>query len=151
MSKKFVEASDDVKKLVETVVDETCPTLLTIPVHFKVLSVQKAKEIVSVQKANDVVQFFSNKEDLVLVYVWEDLFFQFPEEDRKILVENALAGVFYKYESSNLSVQQPTIKTHPVMVSKYNMQVVNILETAFHLIDKTLQDEKGTKKSRKRK
>ena len=48
-------------------------------------------------------------------------------------------------------MQQPTIKTHPVMVSKYNMQVVNILETAFHLIDKTLQDEKGTKKSRKRK
>lgn len=69
---KFTKASDEIQNLVDEIAAEL--GLSQMGIKFDALCVGKAKDVVTVQKANATAEYYSDKEDLVLVIVFEEAF-----------------------------------------------------------------------------
>ena len=148
---KFEVASDDVEKLFEQVRDNTS---IQNWVEFKVLCNNKQKEVCKIVKSNELVELLTEGINFVVV-INEEIFRGLPDDMRRIVIDECLAGVFVS-ETDTVSIEKPDFNTYTGVLAKYgDSMIIKLHESIKSLYDaKKQKDDEAkaitkTKKSKK--
>ena len=148
-------ASPDVEKLIQDVAQEM--GLIQQGLEFQALCTTKAKEIVKVSKAGEVAEVMSDKENLLVVIVYEDAFDVVDEKTRFMWTRMALDSVVYDFEKNKVTLSAPMISMTLGCYQKFGNVATQHAELALHTIQQLEEAEKQRKaeakaaKTRKRK
>ena len=118
---KYDEVENDTEKLFDKVLDGS-----TIPQHLcniKLLSNDKLKTPYKVAKANDITAHMSGYD--VFVIVNEIIFFYLEENQRQMLLDEALAQVFVNGETGSIKLVKPDVSTFSGIIDKYGLEEWN--------------------------
>ena len=137
-------ASPDIEKLVQDVATEM--GLVQMGVEFQALNTKKAKEVVKISKASEVTEILSDKENLVVVIVYEEAFDRVEEKDRWMWIRMALDCVSYDMEKDKISLNTPIVAVPLGYYQKYGNLAVQKAELALITIQQ-IQDEEKEKKA----
>lgn len=103
---KYCTADDDVQNLVHEVAAELN---LENFMDFEALYVPKAKEVVTVSKASAIAEYLSKRDDLILVFVFADIFEQYEEKDKYMAIRSALEQISVNYETGKITIGCPMV------------------------------------------
>jgi hypothetical protein len=149
-------ASPDVEKLVQEVAQEM--GLVQQGLEFQALCTTKAKDIVKVSKAGEVAEVVSDKENLLVVVVYEDAFDVVDEKTRYMWTRMALDSVVYDSEKNKVTLSVPMLTMTLGCYQKFGNTATQHAELALHTIQQLEEAEKqrkaeakATAKARKRK
>jgi outer membrane murein-binding lipoprotein Lpp len=148
-------ASPDVEKLIQDVAQEM--GLIQQGLEFQALCTTKAKEIVKVSKAGEVAEVMSDKENLLVVIVYEDAFDVVDEKTRFMWTRMALDSVVYDSEKNKVTLSAPMLTMTLGCYQKFGNVATQHAELALHTIQQLEEAEKQRKaeakaaKTRKRK
>lgn len=148
-------ASPDVEKLIQDVAQEM--GLIQQGLEFQALCTTKAKEIVKVSKAGEVAEVMSDKENLLVVIVYEDAFDVVDEKTRSMWARMALDSVVYDSEKNKVTLSAPMLTMTLGCYQKFGNVATQHAELALHTIQQLEEAEKQRKaeakaaKTRKRK
>ena len=137
-------ASPDIEKLVQDVATEM--GLVQMGVEFQALNTKKAKEVVKISKASEVTEILSDKENLVVVIVYEEAFDRVEEKDKWMWIRMALDCVSYDMEKDKISLNTPIVAVPLGYYQKYGNLAVQKAELALLTIQQ-IQDEEKEKKA----
>lgn len=155
---KFSKASDEIQKLVNEIAGEL---YLSTSVDFEAVCVAKAKEVVEVRKASAVAEYLSNREDLVLVMVFEEAFdaLGFDEQaqkDKYMWLRMAMTQVIVD-EKGKVNIGVPSVTIPVEFYDKFKGAAVDSALLAKHTIAQLeekhreeKEKEKADKASRKK-
>ena len=149
MAKTLSAASEEYVKLVEEAVAET--GLDRMGVDFQVYNLLKTKnEVVRVQKANEIAEILTNREDLVIVAIYEKAFDKVDVKAQRIWLESALAKVSYDSEKDKLVIGgEPTLTIPLGMYHKYDKLAVDMAELE-QLTLQQIRDEEAEEKEKQK-
>ena len=149
MAKTLSVASEEYVKLVNEVVAET--GLDRMGVDFQVYNLLKTKnEVVRVQKANEIAEILTNREDLVIVAIYEKAFDKVDVKAQRIWLESALAKVSYDNEKDKLVIGgEPTLTIPLGMYHKYDKLAVDMAELE-QLTLQQIRDEEAEEKEKQK-
>ena len=148
-------ASPEVEKLIQDVAQEM--GLIQQGLEFQALCTTKAKEIVKVSKAGEVAEVMSDKENLLVVIVYEDAFDVVDEKTRFMWTRMALDSVVYDSEKNKVTLSAPMLTMTLGCYQKFGNVATQHAELALHTIQQLEEAEKQRKaeakaaKTRKRK
>lgn len=155
MAKTLSVASEEYVKLVNEVVAET--GLDRMGVDFQVYNIlNPKKEVIKVQRANEVAEILSNRQDLVIISIAEEIFDLVDEKTRRLWAEDALSNVSYDSEKEKLLIgKEPMISTTFGMYNKYGQLSIDMAElkilTLEQYLDKKKEEEERKKEEKKNK
>ena len=141
---KLTMASPDIEKLVQDVATEM--GLTQMGVEFQALNTKKAKEVVKISKASEVTEILSDKENLVVVIVYEEAFDRVEDKDKWMWVRMALDCISYDMEKDKISLNTPIVAVPLGYYQKYGNVAVQNAELALLTIQQ-IQDEEKEKKN----
>lgn len=144
---KLTMASPDVEKLVYDVANEM--GLIQMGVEFQALNTKKAKEVVKVSKANEVTEILSDKENLVVVIVYEEAFDRVDDKNKWMWVRMALDCVSFDAEKNKISLVTPIVAVPLGYYQKYGNVAVQNAELALLTIQQIQDEEKERKEAEK--
>lgn len=136
-------ASPEIDKLVQDVAIEM--GLIQIGLEFQALCTSKAKEIVKVAKAGEVAEIMSDKENLLVVIVYEDAFNLVDEKTRYMWTRMALDSVVYDSEKDKVSLSAPMLTMTLGCYQKFGNVATQHAELALHTIQQLEEIEKQRK------
>lgn len=142
---KFTKASEDIAKIVDEVAAELGYDNF---LDFETLSVPKAKDVVTVSKASSVVEFFSKRDDLILVFVYEKAFDMVEDKDKYMWVRLALEQIVYDTEKDKVSIGIPSITVPVGCYEKWKNVAVDSALLAQYTISQ-IKDQEAEEKARK--
>lgn len=120
---KYEEPFEDTLEIFSGVIEKT---ELNRYVNIKILTDNKLKKVVAkATKASDLVKF-ETKND-VYIFVNEDIFDQLTDEQKVMAADEVLAGVSFDTEKDKLVINQPDVKTHSLVLSKYGYKEYDVL------------------------
>lgn len=92
-------------------------------VKVDVLVNNNQKELYKVMKANDLARFYSieyNNQDVeIIVTINEEIFNDLEEEQKQIIVDEAVTTISVNLESGSISLTKPDVKTFSGVLRKY--------------------------------
>jgi hypothetical protein len=119
---KYEEPFEDTLELFNEVIDEAdLGRVMTITV----LTNNRAKDIVKVSKANELLKFRTG--DDVIIVLNEKIFEQLPEEQRRIVVEEAIAYISYDFEKDKVVISQPDFMAHSGILRKHTYARIEVV------------------------
>lgn len=136
-------ASPEVEKLVQDVAQEM--GLVQQGLEFQALCTTKAKDIVKVSKAGEVAEVVSDKENLLVVIVYEDAFDIVDEKTRYMWMRMALDSVVYDSEKNKVTLSAPMITMTLGCYQKFGNTATQHAELALHTIQQLEEAEKQRK------
>lgn len=109
MARTIIEASDEYRELVDDIFQEHQLN------HFCELEVFRftriGKEVIKVVKANELAERMSQRDDVVVVIVAEEIFDMVDAQTKRVWIENALAQVGQKESDGTLELgKEPQVK-----------------------------------------
>ncbi len=119
---KFYTADEEIQNLVHEVAAELN---LENFMDFEALCVPKAKEIVTVSRASKVAEFLSGREDLILVFIFEEIFEQFDEKTKYMFIRMAMDQISFDSEHDKIIIGCPTITVPVGFYQKYEKAAVD--------------------------
>lgn len=119
---KFYTADEEIQNLVHEVAAELN---LEQYMDFEALCVPKAKEIVTVSKASALAEFLSNRDDLILVMVFDEVFSQFDEKTKYMFIRMAMDKISYDSEKDKIVLDCPMITLPVGFYQKYEKVAVD--------------------------
>ncbi len=149
MAKTLSSASEEYVKLLKEAVAET--GLDRMGVDFQAFNLIKAKnQVVKVMKANEIAELLSNREDLVIVGIYEEAFDLVDEPTKRLWLESALSQVSYDSEKGRLNIGgEPTITVTLGFYHKYNEKAVELAELEQLTLQQIRDKEEEEKERRK--
>ena len=142
---KYFTTSDDIAEIVNRKFQET--GLSGYGVNLKTLSVKKAKEVVKVSKASAATEFIAKKDDMIQLFIYEEVFDRLPDEVKDMLIEMALSNVSYDVDKDKLNVDTNPFNQIFSMRKKYGNVILDNLELASMLILQVEEEEKERKQA----
>lgn len=142
---KYFTTSEDIAEIVNRKFQET--GLSGYGVNLKTLSVKKAKEVVKVSKASAATEFIAKKDDMIQLFIYEEVFDRLPDEVKDMLVEMALSNVSYDIDKDKLNVDTNPFNQIFSMRKKYGNVILDNLELASMLILQVEEEEKERKQA----
>ena len=142
---KYFTTSDDIAEIVNRKFQET--RLGSYGVNLKTLSVKKAKEVVKVSKASAATEFIAKKDDMIQLFIYEEVFDRLTDEVKDMLIEMALSNVSYDSEKDKLNVDTNPFNQIFSMRRKYGNVILDNLELASMLILQVEEEEKERKQA----
>lgn len=120
-------------------------------VEFQVLNLKKSKkEVIKVQKANEIVELALEKEDVVVVSIYEKAFDMVDDQTKELWIENALNPVHYDMEKDKVIIGgEPTITVDLGMYHTYKDVIIQKLELAALTLQQIADAEKEKKAQEK--
>jgi hypothetical protein len=120
-------------------------------VEFQVLNLKKSKkEVIKVQKANEIVELALEKEDVVVVSIYEKAFDMVDDQTKELWIENALNPVQYDMEKDKVIIGgEPTITVDLGMYHTYKDVIIQKLELAALTLQQIADAEKEKKAQEK--
>ena len=146
---KFIKASEDTQELVEKVAEERD---LTSYIDFETIHFGKLKEVITVMKASASAEYLSNREDLVLVMIREDVFDKVDEKTKMMWIRMGLDQVSYDSEKDKVVIGTPSITIPVGFYEKYKDEAVKAALLAKYTIaqvEDELRDKKNQEKAKK--
>ena len=157
MAKKLTIASPEYVKLVNEVASTKA---IGNFVEFQVYNIRRSKkEVIKVQKASELVELALEKEDVVVISIYEEAFDLQTDEVKRLWIENAINQVRYDSEKDKFIIgDEPTIVVDLGMYRKYGDTLIKTLElqalTLQQIADAEKQkkaDEKAARKAKSKK
>ena len=142
---KYFTTSEDIAEIVNRKFQET--GLGGYGVNLKTLSVKKAKEVVKVSKASAATEFIAKKDDMIQLFIYEEVFDRLTDEVKDMLIEMALSNVSYDSEKDKLNVDTNPFNQIFSMRRKYGNVILDNLELASMLILQVEEEEKERKQA----
>jgi len=142
---KFFDASDESIKLFNELLKSTSiPTFI----KFKVLSVEKQKQLYKVSKANDVLNHLTGYDFVICLN--EQLFEQLELDQQKIVLDEALAHIVYDGSSDKVSLSKPDVVTFSGIISKYSVKEYLRVKECIDAMLKQQEEKEKEKKANKK-
>ena len=148
MAKSLTQASPEYVDLVKEVV-ATKSNLNYI--EFQVYNIKKSKkDVIKVQKANELVELALDKEDLVVVSLYERAFDLVDDQTKRLWIENAINAVRYDMEKEKVVIDAgPTINVGLGMYHTYGDIIIQKLELAALTLQQ-IEDQDKEKKAQEK-
>lgn len=148
MAKSLTQASPEYVDLVKEVV-ATKSNLNYI--EFQVYNIKKSKkDVIKVQKANELVELALDKEDLVVVSLYERAFDLVDDKTKRLWIENAINAVRYDMEKEKVVIDAgPTINVGLGMYHAYGDVIIQKLELAALTLQQ-IEDQDKEKKAQEK-
>lgn len=89
-------------------------------VSIKILANNEQKEIFKVVKANDLVRHLTEED--VIIILNEKIFEKLPEEQKKMIGDEALASISFDSERNKLNISTPDLVTYSGIITKYSLE-----------------------------
>ena len=137
----FRKIDEDNEKIFDSVKEES-----SIPrwVEFGVFANDDLKELYQVKKMSDFNEFISDGLNIAVI-INEEIFDQLPEEDKKLALEEALAGVKVD-ENDKISVEKFDFTTYTGMLQKHgDEKMIRLNESIKALFDQMEEQKKQAK------
>lgn len=149
MAKTLSSASEEYVKLLKEAVAET--GLDRMGVDFQAFNLIRTKnQVVKVMKANEIAELLTNREDLVIVGIYEKAFDLVDEATKRLWLESALSQVSYDSEKDKIVIGgEPTITVTLGFYHKYNEKAVELAELE-QLTLQQIRDQEKEEKERKK-
>ena len=127
------------------VLDKT--TISQNVVEFKLLHNPQLKEAYELKKQSDLVSYLADGINMVLI-INEDVFDKLTDEQKKILLEEALNGILVN-DSDKIIVEKPDFSTHTGILQKHGVEtMVSLKETVKAILsEKRIKDEEDKQMS----
>ena len=113
---KFEDIYETTQALFNEVLDTT---MLPQFVDFKLLANEKQKQVVKVFKAGEIFNHMTNID--VFVVLNEGIFDQLEKEQQLLVIEEALAHVYYDGEKDTLKILRPDLTTFSGIIAKHGI------------------------------
>lgn len=139
----FVEISDDVKEVLDSVIAETN---LSYVMNIYYYGVSKQKGVIKVSKLNPIGEAVSKKPGTIIITVRENIFELLSPKQQRMLVEDAINQVLYDDEKDKITIEQPTITMTASGWKKYGEELANAYETSL-LTAQQLEEEEAEAKA----
>jgi len=121
---KYEDPFEDTLEIFEGVI---ASTNIDRYVTIKILTDNNLKKVVAkAVKANDLVKY-ETKND-VYIFVNEVIFEQLTEEQQVMAADEVVAGLIFDSEKEKLTINQPDVKTHSGVLSKYGYDRYEVLQ-----------------------
>jgi hypothetical protein len=120
---KFETPFEDTQELFNKVIDST--GLGNYGVVITVLTNNTAKEIFKVTKANDLLKFRTG--DDVIIVLNEKIFEKLTDEQKIIVVEEAVAYIAYDSENDKLLITKPDFIAHSGILRKHTFATIEVV------------------------
>lgn len=143
---KIFETSQDIVDLAYDKFNET--GLIHMGINLKIMSVTSSKDVLKVSRANATTEFLTKSEDIVTLYVYEDVFDRLTDEQKSILMEGALSNVSYDSEKEKLNVSTDKVWELITMRRKYP-NYPDIVEACYLIVEQIKEEEKARKEEEK--
>lgn len=146
--KNLAAASPEYVELVKTVA-KTKANLNYI--DFQVFNLLKSKkDVIKVQKANEIVELALDKEDVVVVSIYERAFDMVDDETKRLWIENALNPVKYDIDKEKVIIGgEPAISVDLGMYHTYKGVIIEKLELAALTLQQISDADKQKKEQEK--
>lgn len=146
--KNLAQASPEYVELVKSVAKSKSNLSY---IDFQVYNLLRSKkDVIKVQKANELVELALEKEDLIVVSIYEKAFDMVDDETKRLWVENALNPVRYDIEKDKVTIGgEPTITVDLGMYHTYKGVIVEKLELAALTLQQIADEEKARKEQEK--
>ena len=143
----FGEISEDVRKVLDEVFDET--NLFNV-MNIKYYSVQKQKSVIKIVKLSPVGEAVSKMPSTIVVTVVENIFERLTPIQQKMLVEDAVNLISYDDEKDKIKIEAPTINMSIGGWRKYGAELANTYELCALTVQQLEEEEKEAKKKKDR-
>lgn len=141
---KFTKASEEIQDLVNEISNEL--GFAHMGIDFEAVCVNKAKEVAVCQKASAVAEYLTQREDLILVIVYEDAFDKLDKQlDKYMWLRMAMEQIVFDSEKDKVSIGVPSITLPVAFYEKYKTAAVGSALLA-QLVIAQIEDEKKKKK-----
>lgn len=149
MAKTLSSASEEYVKLVKEAVAES--GLDRMGVDFQVFNLIKASNSVTkIMKANEITELMTNRDDLVIVGIYERAFDLVDDKTKRMWLESALSQVSYDSEKGKILIgKEPTITVTLGFYHKYDNIAVQMAELE-QLTLQQIKDEDEEKKEQQK-
>ena len=147
---KHFELTEENQQLFIDLFDETG---LNNYMQLKLIGIAKSKEVIKVAKPNDVAKYVGHlPDDMVTIIVYEEAFDRLDEENKKLLISDALNMITYDSEKDKIGIGVPQIVVTVGGRQKYGDELINAAEMgvlAIQQIDDEKQQAKEEERARK--
>lgn len=140
---KFYKADDDIQEMVEKISSEL--GLDVLGVDFEALCVERGKEAVSVKRASAVTEYFSKREDLVLVIYNGPMFDLIEEQDKYLWLRMAMDNVSVDTEKDKIIIGAPSFTIPVGFYEKYKDEAIRAALLQHYTL-KQIEDKKKAEK-----
>ncbi len=128
MTKFFEPFEDTVKLFNQAIITANLDRFANI----KILTNNKLKEPYKCVKANDLTNYESGVDAYIILN--EEIFDQLNDEQKYILVEEAVCGIHYDTEKDKLIIRNHDFKAHTGILAKYGAKKCIELDTLIKLL-----------------
>ena len=149
---KFEEPFEDTQALFTEVISNA--GLHHYDVNITLLTNNKAKEIFKINKANELLKY-RTKDDVIIV-LNEKIFEQLTDDQKRIIVEEAIAYISYDSENDKVVITAPDFIAHSGILRKHTFDTIDVVRESVKTLyqaEKQAEDEAkaATEKGKKQK
>lgn len=143
---KYSRCEDDVQTMVRDIAAERG---LDQFMEFEALYVAKAKEVVTISKASAIAEYLSNRDDLILVFIYAEAFDLVDDKTKYMWLSMALDQVSFDSEKDKILIGCPMISVPVGFYQKYEKVAI---DTALlgQLTIQQIEDKKREEKERQK-
>lgn len=140
----YEEVSKETQQLFDDVLDTT--TINDQVVDFKVLHSDSLKDVIYEVKKQTDLQIFLSEGINIVVIINETLFDQLEEQQRIIVIEEALNGILVNQDNDKISIEKYDFNTYTGILQKHGIEtMVKLKETIKSLVDAKKASESEAK------
>lgn len=143
---KLGEISQENRDIVEQVIADTG---LDNYMNFDVVATTKSKTLIKVSRANAYTEYKTKSPDLIVVAVYEAAFDRLTDEQKDILVRDAINTVGYDTEKDKVIIGCPQITVSVGGLQKWGDKLLNASECGVAAITQIEEEEKEKKEQEK--
>jgi hypothetical protein len=148
---KYEEPFEDTQSLFNEVIDAAG---LAQYVNITVLTDNKAKKIFDPIKASNLLKYRTG--DDVIIVLNEKIFEQLPADQKRIVVEEAIAYISFDTENDKVVITKPDFMAHTVILRKHTFAVIDVVRESIKTLyqaEKEAEEESKatTEKAKKQK
>lgn len=143
---KYSRCEEDVQKLVHEVASELG---LEQFMDFEALYVPKAKEVVSVSRASELTQYLSNRDDLIILVIYQKAFDLVEEKTQYMWIRMAMEQIYFDTEKDKIIIGKDNITLPISFVNKYEKLAIDTALSSYYTIAQIQEKEKEEKLKQK--
>lgn len=144
MARRLYKTSDDILELAMNKFKET--GLPQMGINLKVMSIVKNKTPLKVARANATTEYLTKSDDVVCLYVYEEVLDRLNDNFKDKLMEGALSNISYDGEKDKLNVNSDPVKEILRMRRKYD-DYLDAVEASDIIIEELVEEEKARKQA----
>lgn len=143
---KFGEISEDVKEVLDEVIDKTG---LFNYMNIYYYSVDKQKTVLKASKLNPLAETVARKPDTVVITVRETIFERLSPTQQKMLVEDLANQILFDDEKEKITIEAPAITMTASGWRKYGKELADTYELCLLTAQQLEEEEKEAKEMAK--